>query len=205
MPSEVETAEFWEEKYIKDQTPWDLGQPNPVFIQTLKDNEFLQPCKILIPGCGRGYDAVAAARLGYDVTGLDFSPKAISFANELSKKENQKINFLVKDIFEMEDSFNDSFDAVYDYTFFCAINPDKRNQYANKIHNLLKDNGKFVAVLFPVEKRDGGPPFSVDLLESYKLFSQKFQLCFSSKIINSIQPRKGREILQYYIKKKAGE
>jgi SAM-dependent methyltransferase len=201
MLTEEDKAEFWEEKYLSDQTPWDLGQPNPAFIQLLKDNKFLQPCKILIPGCGKGYDAVAAAKFGYDVTALDFSNKAIYFAKELAEKENLRIKFLVKNIFDLDESFNKSFDAIYDYTFFCAINPDRRSEYSEKCFELLKVGGKFAAVLFPVEKRDGGPPFGVDLSDVYRIFSKKFRLCLSSKNIDSIGPRKGREVLHHYIKR----
>jgi methyl halide transferase len=201
MLTEEDKAEFWEEKYLSEQTPWDLGQPNPAFIQLLKDNKFLQSCKILIPGCGRGYDAAAAAKYAYDVTALDFSHKAIYYAKELAEKENLPIKFLVKNIFELDESFNNSFDAIYDYTFFCAINPDRRIEYSEKSFELLKAGGKFIAVLFPVEKREGGPPFSVNPSEFYQMFSKKFRLCLSSKNINSVDQRKGSEVLHLYVKR----
>jgi methyl halide transferase len=201
MPLEIEKAEFWEEKYLSEQTPWDLGQPNPAFVKLLKDNIFLKPCKILIPGCGKGYDAIAASKLGYDVTALDFSSKAISIAEETARKENLQIKFLIKDIFELDNSFNKSFDAVYDYTFSCAINPDKRNELSEKVFDLLISSGKFISILFPVEKKEGGPPFSMDPSDFYRIFSKKFQLCLSNKNIDSVEPRRGREVLHIYLKK----
>jgi cyclopropane fatty-acyl-phospholipid synthase-like methyltransferase len=36
----------------------------------------LRPCRILVPGCGRGHEVVALARAGFAVTGVDFAPAA---------------------------------------------------------------------------------------------------------------------------------
>lgn len=37
----------------------------------------------LVPGCGRGYDAVAFGKSGYDSTGLDLSPTGVDQAKAL--------------------------------------------------------------------------------------------------------------------------
>lgn len=200
MNIEVEKSSFWEEKYLTGQTPWDLHQPNPVFLDLLKEGKLLQQCKMLIPGCGKGHDAIAAAKHGYDVTAVDFSGKAISIGSEIGKKENLKIDFQIKDIFQMDGLFENSFDAVYDYTLFCAINPDRRAEYSEKIFQLLKKGGKFAVILFPLGESEDGPPFGINPDEFYKMFSKKFKLCFSSRNINSVEPRKGREMLQIYMK-----
>ncbi len=105
MPPIYNNPSFWEEKYEKDQAGWDTGNANPIFLQLIKKNHFFQPGKILIVGAGKGYDAIEASKNGFDVTAIDFSAKAISFAEELAKQNNLKINFLVEDIFNFNEKF----------------------------------------------------------------------------------------------------
>ena len=196
----VDSPIFWNEIYKNNQAGWDLKSPNPVLLEIMNKKEFLQPCNILIPGCGKGYDAVTAAKLGYNVTAVDFSPLAISFAKQLAEKESANVKFLESDIFKITKNGDEGFDAIYDYTSYCAINPERREEYAKKLSDLLKPNGKLIAHLFPVEDRKGGPPFGIDVNDTFNIFSKYFQLHHSTKKINSIKPRKGREVLQVYIK-----
>ncbi|GJC85139.1 thiocyanate methyltransferase 1 [Colletotrichum liriopes] len=87
---------FWEEKY----TPWDRGGPSVALLDLLTTRPDLVPPPpspaeqgqsdsdrptALVPGCGKGHDALLLAGLGYDVLALDFSPTAIAEA-----KDNQK-------------------------------------------------------------------------------------------------------------------
>lgn len=200
MTDAVDHPGFWDEKYVNGQTGWDLKTPTPIFTGLLDESMFIKPCKMLISGCGKGYDAVAAALRGFDVTGVDFSAAAISFAAVLAEDANVKINFIVEDIFNLSEEIY-SFDAVYDYATFCAINPERREEYANKLARLIKPGGKFIAILFPIDGREGGPPFDIDPVEFYTTFSRHFKLEYSSRFINSIKPRSGKEMLQIYIRK----
>jgi SAM-dependent methyltransferase len=200
MYAEVNSASFWDERYKANQAGWDLKSANPVFVELLDKSEFLKPGKIMVAGCGKGYDSVAAAKKGYDVTAVDFSVEAISFAKLLAGKENVKINFLVQDLFQPDAQFFNYFDYVYEYVTYCSINPSRRKEFAEKISSVIKPGGRLITILFPVDKREGGPPFSIDVIEFYTNFSEFLKLEFSSKQINSIKPRKGREILQVYKK-----
>lgn len=199
------SASFWDNMYLNNQAAWDMKSSTPLFEDLLNAGRYLNPGKILIAGCGKGYDAVLAAKKGYDVYAVDFSSEAIKFARELAKKEEVKVSFIHEDIFKLDTVYRKYFDYVYDYVTYCAVDPARRPEYAEKISSLLKQGGKLIALLFPVEKREGGPPFAVDVQEFYDLFSRNLSLKFSSKKINSIKPRRGREVLQIYIKKEPQE
>ncbi len=196
-----DSASFWDEKYLNNEDRWDMKTPTPVFENLIVSQQFIKPGKILILGCGKGYDAILAAKKGFDVYAVDFSIEAIKFAKKMAEEENLKINFLLYDIFDLDSIYKNQFDYIYDYVTYCSISPERRKVYAEKISNLLKQNGKLVALLFPVEERGGGPPFAVNVQEFYSLFSPHLQLKFSSNRINSIKPRMGREVLQIYINK----
>ena len=191
-------VEYWEESYITGKTGWDMKSATPAFVDLLKHNLLKDKKSMLIPGCGYGYDAIAAAKAGHDVTANDISETAIKFASELAVKEKVKINFLIEDFFLLKDDL--SFDVVYDYVTYCAIDPPRRKEYAKKVASLIKEDGLFVIILFPIENRKGGPPFAVDVNEAETLFSEHLQLVLSTDEIKTIKPRKGRELLQIYRK-----
>ena len=199
----LDKASYWDEKYINNQITWDLKGYNPVFKELISASKFISPGKILLTGCGKGYDAVLAAEYGYEVTAVDFSSHAIDFARELAVKEGVKINFLAEDIFLLDDSFSAQFDYVYEYVTYCAINPARRIEYLRKIYDFLKPSGKLIAHLFPTDGRKGGPPFNINTKDFYKDASRFFRLELSTRKINSIKPRKGNEVLQIYLKNAA--
>ena len=201
MYAPVDKPAFWENKYKTDQANWDTKSYNPVFAELLDNYELIKTGKILIAGCGKGYDAIIAAQKKYKVTAIDFSSTAINYAKQLAIQSNVNIEFLNEDIFTLSDDYSESFDLVYEYTTYCAINPERRKEFARKISSLIKKGGRLIAVLFPIDKKEGGPPFSIDVQEFYKNFSEYLHLELSNRQINSIKPRKGKEILQIYIKK----
>lgn len=198
--NDVNKSDFWEELYRNNTVAWDLRTPTPAFIDLLNSEYFLNKKKMLVVGCGYGYDAIEAAKKGFNVTALDFSETAIEFAKTLAGKEKVSVNFLVEDFFNLNTSFLNSFEIIFDYVTYCAIDPTRRKEYADKISQLLKPEGLFAIILFPVENRVGGPPFAVDVNEATNFFSEKLELIISTDKINSIKPRKGRELLQIYRK-----
>ena len=196
----ADEQDFWDENYRNYKPAWDLKSPTPVFKRILNENKLLKPGKLLIPGSGYGYDAVEAAKAGFEVTAVDFSISAIKFAEELAYKENVSVNFLSEDFFTLASKLSSSFDAIFDYVTFCAINPVRREEYAKLISGLLKCGGTFIALWFPVEEREGGPPFAINLEETQEIFSNHLKLQSSSADTDTIKPRRGREILQIYKK-----
>ena len=92
----VDKSEFWEDIYLNQDTGWDLKGVTPVFADIAKD---IEPGKLCIIGCGRGYDALMFSKKGFDVTAVDFAPSAISALNQLIAKESVAIKVLLRDIF----------------------------------------------------------------------------------------------------------
>ncbi|MCX8107093.1 MAG: TPMT family class I SAM-dependent methyltransferase [Ignavibacterium album] len=198
--NDVNKSEFWDELYLSNSVAWDLKSPTPAFIDLLSSEYFSGRKKLLVVGCGYGYDAIEAAKNGFEVTALDFSQAAIASAKKLAVKENVNVEFLVEDFFNLKEKYLNSFELVFDYVTYCAINPARRKEYAEKISDVLQPNGIFAIILFPIENRVGGPPFAVDVSEATNYFSWKLELIVSTDKINSIKPRKGRELLQIYRK-----
>ena len=70
--------EFWETRYRERLTPWDAGGVPRKLAQWLS----AQPLgrRVLIPGCGSGYEVQAFAERGDDVLAIDFSHAAVESA-----------------------------------------------------------------------------------------------------------------------------
>lgn len=145
-------------------------------------------------GAGYGYDAVEFAKHGHEVYAVDFAPTPIKNIKKANANAAVKVKTLEMDIFQLAESYSDCFDAVVEYTCFCAIEPGRRPEYAELVNNILKPWGLFVAILFPTDKtEEGGPPFNVDILETIKLFGKHFVLLKCEKSLLSVNSRKGRE------------
>ena len=57
-----------------------------------------RPQTILDIACGEGTFAVAMAKKGFQVTGVDRSPQMLRFARERAERENVKVEFLLQDM-----------------------------------------------------------------------------------------------------------
>lgn len=198
--NDVNKSKFWDELYLNNSVAWDLKTPTPAFIDLLGSEYFYGKRKLLVVGCGYGYDAIEAAKNGFEVTALDFSQPAIEFANKLAIKENVKVEFVIEDFFNLNENYFNSFEIIFDYVTYCAIDPARRKEYAEKIFDILRPDGIFAIILFPIENRIGGPPSAVNVSEAINFFTKKLELIVSTDKLNSIKPRKGREHLQIYRK-----
>jgi len=154
---------FWEGKYANGETGWDRGDASPALLDWLKT---LKPCRILVPGCGRGHEVIELARRGFDVTAVDIATPAIDHMQSMLEKENLSATLIHADMFDLELA---PFDAVYEQTCLCAIQPAQREEYEQWLYNHLKPGGQLLA-LFMQTGAEGGPPFHCDLSDMTSLF-----------------------------------
>ena len=63
--------------------------------------------------CHIGLDTLSWARLGAQVTGLDFSAPAVRAAREISRHSQTPARFVVSDVYEAPETLDKTFDIVY--------------------------------------------------------------------------------------------
>ena len=51
----------WQRRYEQDDTPWDKGAPAPALVTFLREKQIAG--RVLVPGCGRGHEAVSYTHL----------------------------------------------------------------------------------------------------------------------------------------------
>ena len=182
--------DYWSSRYLNNNTVWDMGKVSPPlkeYFEQLTNKSI----SILVPGCGNAYEAEYLLEKGFkNITLIDISPVLV---NKLKKQFSdflyKEINIICGDFFTL----NQTFDLVVEQTFFCAIDPLLRTNYANKMYELLNENGKLIGVFFN-RTFDAGPPFSGSKAEYHLLFKDKFQIKTMDECYNSINPRKGSEL-----------
>ena len=181
---------YWSSRYKNNDVAWDMGEvslPLKEYFDQLTDKSI----SILIPGCGNAYEAEYLLQQGFkNITLIDISPLPVDkLKKQFSAFLNKEIHIICGDFFTL----NQTFDLIVEQTFFCAIYPSLRTDYANKMHELLNANGKLTGVFFN-RTFDAGPPFSGSRTEYNLLFKNKFQIRTMDECFNSINPRKGSEL-----------
>ena len=169
------TREFWDKRFAAGDTPWDRGEANPQLGAWLAAGA-LKPCRILVPGCGAGYEVATLAAAGFDVTALDYAPEAISRTRKLLEAANLKAGLVEADALAWQP--DRAFDAIYEQTCLCALYPDQWCAYADQLHRWLAPSGRLFA-LFVQLPRPGaaegaiqGPPYHCDINGMRALFPE---------------------------------
>ncbi|MDO8536730.1 MAG: class I SAM-dependent methyltransferase [bacterium] len=98
--------------------------------------------KILDVACGTGRHSVPLAKLGYKVTGIDYSKFQIREAQKYAKGEEVKVKFLLKDANNF--LFRNRFDAVICMWTTIGEEPMVYEQVISNVYKSLKKDGVFV-------------------------------------------------------------
>ncbi|KAL5199884.1 hypothetical protein ABZP36_021087 [Zizania latifolia] len=144
-----DSAVGWDKSWEAGITPWDLGKPTPI-VEHLVKSGTLPKGRALVPGCGTGYDVVALASPDRFVVGLDVSSVAVEKAKQWSSSlpNADYFAFVADDFFKWKPS--EQFDLIFDYTFFCALDPSLRLAWAETVSGLLKPDGELITLIYLV-------------------------------------------------------
>ena len=168
---------FWEEKFARDQTPWDRGQPSPKLRDWLAAGE-LSPLlgngQIGVPGCGSGHEVELLAAQGHSVIALDYAPTAVALTRARLAAQGLHAEVIQADVLAWQAP--QPLAAIYEQTCLCALHPDHWQAYAKQLHSWLRPGGRLFA-LFMQWQREGaarglieGPPYHCDINAMRALF-----------------------------------
>lgn len=156
----------WDSLWTASYTPWDRGGPSAALDDLLaergsdlffpgageeKTTKTKRRARALVPGCGRGYDALLLAAYGFDVVGLDYSAAATREAAGVEarvgaeeayrprgeKGEKGTVTWLTGDFFAdefLDEAGTESFDLIFDYTVSVLLPPARgKSTYSTHI------------------------------------------------------------------------
>ena len=193
---EILNPKYWDQLYQNEETGWDIGYANPEIVNYFKTVEN-KDSRILIPGCGNGYEGEALYNMGFrNLTLLDYAP--LSKTNFLERVEGfRQEQFEIGNFFDHKGEY----DYIVEQTFFCALNPDLRSRYVEHVHQLLERQARLVGLMFNIPLFDDHPPFGGSEVEYRNLFSPLFSIASMHMPINSVPARRENELFIELVKK----
>ena len=185
----------WRQAWKTGVTPWDAGASPPA-LRGLLDRGAVPGGRVLVPGCGTGYDLATLAREDREVVGIDLSDDArTAFLAEHPSLPGSVV-YEVTDFFSYAPSHG--FDFVWDYTFFCALDPDQRSAWSQTMKRLVEPTGVLATLLFPFEDpisdRAGPPwPINTEMVRTY--VEDAFEELDTAEVEQTHPGREGKERL----------
>lgn len=186
MAQDSSRPEFWETRYESQVTPWDSGTvPAQIagFARTLAAG-----ARVLIPGCGSGYEVAAFTGAGLDVIAIDFSEAAIDRARATVPDHADR--FRLADVFAFDAA--DGFDLVYERAFLCAL-PRRLWDACAERYSAFVRPGCHLAGYWFFDDNERGPPFGISRERLHALFDGTFDCVEDAPVPDSIPVFAGRE------------
>lgn len=194
MAQDSSKPDFWEARYHDAVTPWDAGKSPALWTRYLST---LAPgTRILIPGCGSGYEVYVCAQAGMDVHAIDFSPAAVDIARKNLGPYADRVT--LADFFAFP--FERAFDVMYERAFLCALPRKMWSAYGARSAALIKPGGVISGFWF-FDDNERGPPFGTSAKELHGLLGEDFERIADEPVSDSIPVFQGKERWQIWRRK----
>lgn len=116
--------------------PWDSGISPPELLEFLDKHE---PGHAIDLGCGTGTNVVTLAKRGWQVTGVDFIPRAIRMAKRKVNNAGFHADLYVGDVTKLQ-GITGPFDFALDLGCFHGLG-EKKAGYLSELNRLLAPGG----------------------------------------------------------------
>ena len=119
--------------------PWDTGISPPELLDFIENHP---PGRAIDIGCGTGTNVITLAKAGWQVTGVDFVPRAIKMAKRKVKQAGIEAELYVRDASNLE-GISGPFDLVLDIGCFHSTG-SKKADYLTELDRLLAPGGHWL-------------------------------------------------------------
>ena len=145
------SPDFFDSVY-RETPPWEVGEAQPALSALLDEHPPADP--VLDVGCGSGDFALALARRGLHVLGVDVVEAAIAQARAKAAAEPDAVSRLLE--FQAADALRPTllgrrFGAVVDSGFFHLFDDERRDRFVDELADALLPGGRYYLLAFMVE------------------------------------------------------
>jgi SAM-dependent methyltransferase len=142
------TGASWDDAYLHNRAPWDIGRPQPAILRVADAEGFQEP--VLDSGCGSGEHALLAATGGLIVTGVDISRLAIERARAKARQRGLSAEFLVGNVLDLPsvERLDPPFRTVIDTGCFHTFTDDERLRYEASLAAVVEPGGVLYLLCF---------------------------------------------------------
>lgn len=149
---------------------WDTGISPPELVDFIATHS---PGQAIELGCGTGTNAVTLAKAGWQVTGVDFSHRAIRLARQKARQNKVLVDFLLADVTRL-DGVTGHFDLILDIGCFHSLSINAQSRYMANIERLLAPTGTYLLYVFLRDHLDRLGPGVTD--DAIHVLEGKFNL-----------------------------
>ena len=119
------------------QPKWDTGVSPPELLEFIQEHTFARAIDI---GCGTGTNVITLAKAGWQVTGVDFAPRAIQHAKRKIEEAGVRAELFVNDATKLR-GISGPYDFALDIGCFHGIPKDGQSKYLKQLDRILAPNG----------------------------------------------------------------
>ena len=149
------------------QPKWDTGISPPELLDFIENHKSARAIDI---GCGTGTNVITLAKAGWQVTGVDFAPRAIRLAKQKLKLYGTQADLRVSDATNLKEVIG-PYELALDIGCFHSIQKDGKGKYLQELDRILIPNGFWLMYGFlkPDANRAGTGlvPADLDLISSH--------------------------------------
>jgi 2-polyprenyl-3-methyl-5-hydroxy-6-metoxy-1,4-benzoquinol methylase len=147
------------------QPPWDTSISPPELLDHIQNRP---PGRALDLGCGSGTNAITLAQHSWQVTGVDFAPRAIKLAKQKAKRFAVQVDFQVDEVTSLR-HIKGPFDLILDIGCYHSLPENRRSDYLRQVVQMLAKDGTYLLYVFV--KKDpatGGPGITDEELKAFE-------------------------------------
>ncbi|MCI0549341.1 MAG: methyltransferase domain-containing protein [Anaerolineae bacterium] len=119
------------------QPKWDTGISPPELLDFIEKHT---PARAIDIGCGTGTNVITLARAGWQVTGVDFAPRAIRLAKQKLESNRTQADLRVGDATNLK-SVNGPYELALDIGCFHSVQKHGKAKYLKQLIRILAPNG----------------------------------------------------------------
>jgi ubiquinone/menaquinone biosynthesis C-methylase UbiE len=180
--------------------PWD-GHPLATSLTELVEGDDARPPgKALDVGCGTGDNSIYLAQHGWQVTGIDFIPKAVEQARAKAAAQKVSVQFAQADVTRLSAAgFGNEFDLIIDSGCLHGMSPEDRDAYVREVTAVAAPGARLHITAFIPGGSFGVPGIAAE--EVQQRFSQGWAPVASG--VEAAMDRGGKGAARYYVFQRA--
>jgi ubiquinone/menaquinone biosynthesis C-methylase UbiE len=140
--------------------PWDTGVSPPELQEYLRTHP---PGRAIDLGCGTGTNVLTLAQAGWQVTGVDFIPRAIRIARRKVRRAGLQVDLHLADVTDLG-GMDSPFDLALDIGCYHSLG-SRKDRYLSELVRILAPGGHWLLYSFlnPEKLQDGNGLGETDL------------------------------------------
>jgi SAM-dependent methyltransferase len=129
--------------FYLSKPPWDTGISPPELLEYIRTHP---PGRAIDLGCGTGTNVLTLAGAGWQITGVDFIPKAIRTARRKAARAGLNVDLRQADVTDLQ-GIEGPFDLALDMGCFHSLGA-RQTDYLSELHRILAPGGHWLLYSF---------------------------------------------------------